>query len=432
MNLLVYGAGYVGLTTSISLAEKGNTVVCIDKDKNKIKNLNLGNISIYEKGMTELLGKNLKNGSIKFNFYIENIGKSIDAIFVCVGTPEKSNGDAEVKYVYEVIDDIISKIDKDIIIIIKSTVPIGECDRIEKYIRINLKKEVKIEIVSNPEFLSQGRALKDALEKQRIVIGAESKNSIKVMNKIYKNFEQEKLVTTRVNSEMIKYASNSFLALKISYINEIANLCEKVGANIQQVSKGMGLDERIGNNFLNAGIGYGGSCFPKDTKAFVYLAKKNNYRLKLIEDTIKINEEQNMILIEKAKSILNLFTGLKVAVLGLTFKPNTDDVREAPSIKNIRKLLEYGAYIDAYDPKGIEMCKKIIPNIKYSENIEECINQADLCFIFSEWEEIKKIDTKLFALKMKRPLVFDGRNCYSLEEMKKNKIEYYSIGRKIF
>lgn len=430
MELLVVGAGYVGLVTSVCLAENGSNVICIDNNKKKISKLNLGKSIIYEKGLKELLIKNLKNKRLKFFDHIEEIFKDINAIFICVGTPEKTNGDAELKYVYEAVYEIISKIKRDCIIVVKSTVPVGECDKIEKFIANNLKTDINVEVVSNLEFLSQGRAIQDALEEQRIIIGAKSEHSINIMKEIYKNFKQEKMITTRKNAEMIKYASNSFLALKISYINSIADLCENIGADIQDVSRGMGMDKRIGNSFLNAGIGYGGSCFPKDTKALLNLAKKSRVELNLINNTIKINEEHNIILIKKAKKIIKSFKGVKVAILGLTFKPNTDDLRESPALKNIKELALEGANIAAYDPVGIPMCKTTFPNIKYCLNIEDTIKDAEICFIFTEWENIRNFNKYKYVELMKRPLVFDGRNCYDIEEMKNEKIEYYSIGRR--
>lgn len=430
MNLLIVGAGYVGLTTSVCLANRGNIVVCIDNNKEKIRKLNSGKSVIHEKGIQELLEKALKNNTIKFSNNIESISDDINAIFICVGTPEKENGDVELKYVYEAVKEILNKINKDNILVIKSTVPVGECENIEKFIKNNINRNINIEVVSNPEFLSQGRAVEDTLKEQRIIIGAENEDTIKIMNKIYEKFPQEKLITTRKNAEMIKYASNSFLALKISYINSIANLCEILGADIECVAKGIGLDKRIGNSFLKAGVGYGGSCFPKDTKALANLAIKNGVALKLIEDTIEINDNQNFILFEKAKKIIPSFHEVNVAILGLTFKPETDDLREAPALKNLQKLIKEGANISVYDPVANNKCKDIFPNIKYNSRIEDTIENAEACFIFTEWEDIKKFDEYKFIKLMKRPLIFDGRNCYDLEKMKKMNIEYYSIGRR--
>lgn len=429
MKVIVIGAGYVGLTTGVCLAERGNEVVCIDNDIEKIKRLNSGDPLIYEEGLEDLLQKNLKTKKIKFISCIDVMPEDVRVIYICVGTPEKIDGDIELKYVYGVIEDLITKINKECIIVIKSTVPVGECEKIESFIQKKIEKNVHIEVVSNPEFLSQGRALRDSLETQRIIIGAESKQSIKIMNEIYKNFRQDKLITTRKNAEMIKYASNSFLALKISYINSIANLCEKVSADVQVVAKGMGMDERIGSKFLKAGIGYGGSCFPKDTKALVKMAEKNNIRLDLVRDTILINESQNLKLIGMSKKYFQSFKGLNIAVLGLTFKPNTNDLRGAPSLKNIELLLKEGANITIYDPivKANEV--NFMKNVSFENTIESTIKDKDVCFIFTEWESIKKFKVDKYYKLMKRAIIFDGRNCYELPKMKENKIEYFSIGR---
>ena len=303
--------------------------------------------------------------------------------------------------------------------------------KIEKFIKANLKNKVKVDIVSNPEFLSQGTAVRDTLHAQRIVIGVQNKNAENIMKQVYDGLGQQYVITDRESAEMIKYASNDFLALKISYINEIANLCEIVGANIQDVAKGMGLDSRIGNKFLQAGIGYGGSCFPKDTKALSWLANFNDYEIKTIKAAIEVNENQKLKLIKKARKYYESFEGLNIAILGLTFKPNTDDLREAPSLTNIPILLDDGANIKVYDPIGENNFKKIYPKeITYCKSIEETLKDADLCFIFTEWDFVKNMDITLYEKLMKKPIVIDGRNCYDLEKMKKTNIIYESIGRK--
>ena len=315
-------------------------------------------------------------------------------------------------------------------IVIKSTVPIGTNDSIEKFIRKNLKNNVKIELASNPEFLSQGTAVMDTLNASRIVIGVESEWAKNILEEVYKPFNQPIVVTNRNSAEMIKYASNDFLALKISFMNDIANLCEIVGANIEDVAKGMSYDERIGSKFLKAGIGYGGSCFPKDTKALHWLSSHNGYELKTVKAAIEVNEAQKLRLVRKANNLVDSFEGIKVAVLGLTFKPETDDLREAPSIPNIQYLIERGADVIAYDPIGIENAKKIFNNsIRYTTSIDEAIENADICFIMTEWKQILDYDIANYKNKMKRPLVLDGRNCYRLDSMKDIGIEYYSIGR---
>lgn len=430
MKIVVAGTGYVGLVTAVCLSEVGHTVTCVDVDENKIKTLNEGKSPIFEPGLEELMKKNRER--LEFTLESKKAYETADVIFVGVGTPEKKDGSANLKYVYEVAKEIAENVKKDVIVVIKSTVPIGTNKKIEKYLNSNLKNKVRIEVVSNPEFLSQGTAVRDTLHAQRIVIGVNSRFAEKVMKEVYDGFGQPYVITDRESAEMIKYASNDFLALKISYMNEIANLCEIVGANIQDVAKGMGMDTRIGNKFLNAGIGYGGSCFPKDTKALSWLANFNDYELKTIKAAIEVNSNQKLKLIKKARKYYDDFEGLNIAVLGLTFKPNTDDLREAPSLYNIPILLDEGANIKAYDPVGENNFKKIYPKeITYCNNIEETLKNADICFIFTEWDEIKNIELGKYDELMKTPIVLDGRNCYDLNEVKKEKMIYESIGRKI-
>lgn len=367
---------------------------------------------------------------MRFEHTLEKIDEKNEAIFICVGTPEKSNGEPELKYVYEAVNEIISKIRNDIVIVVKSTVPVGECDHIETYIKIHKKNDFNIEVVSNPEFLSQGTAIKDYLEIQRIIMGANTERTINTLNKIYEEFPQRKLITTRKNAEMIKYVSNAFLALKISYINSIVCLCEKLGADIQIVSNGVGMDERIGRNFQNAGIGYGGSCFPKDTKALLKLGEKNHISLDLVKETILINEKQNLKLLDIAKKHFKSFKGMNIAILGLTFKPNTNDLREAPALKNIQILLNEGANITVYDPIiNKSELNKIYKEIIFEDTIEKAIYNKDICFIFTEWEIIKKFDIDKYKELMKDAFVLDGRNCYEISKMKEKKIKYFSIGR---
>ena len=430
MKIVVAGTGYVGLVTAVCLSEVGHTVTCVDVNEEKISMLNEGKSPIYEPGLEELMIKN--KSLLTYTLDSKNTYKDADVIFIGVGTPEKKDGSANLKYVYEVAKEIAQSIEKDCAIVVKSTVPIGTNNKIEKFIKANLKNKVKVEIVSNPEFLSQGTAVKDTLHAQRIVLGVQSKHAEDIMKQVYDGFGQPYVITDRESAEMIKYASNDFLALKISYINEIANLCEIVSANIQDVAKGMGMDARIGNKFLQAGIGYGGSCFPKDTKALSWLANFNDYEIKTIKAAIEVNENQKLKLIKKARKYYETFEGLNIAVLGLTFKPNTDDLREAPSLTNIPILLDDGANIKAYDPVGEKNFKKIYPNeITYCKSVEETLKEADLCFIFTEWDFVKELDITIYEKLMRKPIVIDGRNCYNLEEMKKTNITYDSIGRKI-
>ena len=430
MKIVVAGTGYVGLVTAVCLSEIGHTVTCVDVNKEKIDMLNEGKSPIFEPQLEELMSKNRE----KLNFTTESAKayKNADVIYIGVGTPEKKDGSANLKYVYEVVKEIAQNVENDVIVVVKSTVPIGTNKKIEKYLTANLKNKVKAEVVSNPEFLSQGTAVRDTLKAQRIVLGVNSKNAEKVMKEIYDGFGQPYVITDRESAEMIKYASNDFLALKISYINEIANMCEIVGANVQDVAKGMGMDSRIGNKFLQAGIGYGGSCFPKDTKALHWLGNYYDYELKTIKAAIEVNSNQKIKLIKKARKYYESFEGLNVAVLGLTFKPNTDDLREAPSLDNIPILLDEGAIVKAYDPIGEKNFKKIYPNeITYCKSIEETLKDADICLIFTEWDFVKNLDISTYEKLMRKPIVLDGRNCYNLEDVKKYNIVYESIGRKI-
>ena len=431
MKIAIAGTGYVGLVTGVCLAEVGHeNVVCLDVDKQKVDLMKDGVSPIYEEHLEELMKKNYEKGRIDYTTNYKEAYKDADIIMIAVGTPERSDGSANLDYIKKVAKQIASSVTKDTLVVIKSTVPIGTNDAIEKFIRENLKNNVRIELASNPEFLSQGTAVMDTLNASRIVIGVESEWAKNILEKVYKPFNQPIVVTNRNSAEMIKYASNDFLALKISFMNDIANLCEIVGANIEDVAKGMSYDERIGSKFLKAGIGYGGSCFPKDTKALHWLASHNGYELKTVKAAIEVNESQKLRLVRKAANLVESFDGMKVCVLGLTFKPETDDLREAPSIPNIQYLLERGAEVVAYDPVGIENAKKIFKDsITYTTSIDEAIKDADICFIMTEWKQILNYDISNYKNKMKRPLVFDGRNCYTLDTMKDLGIEYYSIGR---
>lgn len=428
MKIVVAGTGYVGLVTAVCLSEAGHEVICVDVNEEKIKILKEGKSPIFEPGLEELMKKN--KSLLSYTLDAKNAYKEADVIFVGVGTPEKKDGSANLKYVYDVAKEIAESVEKDCIIVIKSTVPIGTNKRMEKFINDNLKHKVNVEIVSNPEFLSQGTAVRDTLHAQRIVLGVPSKKAEEVMKKVYDGFNIPYVITNRESAEMIKYASNDFLALKISYVNEIANLCEIVGADIQDVTKGMGMDSRIGNKFLQAGIGYGGSCFPKDTKALSWLANFNDYEIKTVKAAIEVNENQKLKLIKKARKYYDNFEGLTIAVLGLTFKPNTDDLREAPSLANIPILLDDGAKIKAYDPIGEKNFKKFYPNeIMYCNSMEETLKDADICFIFTEWDFVKNFEISKYEKLMRKPIVIDGRNCYNLDDIRNTKITYDSIGR---
>ncbi|WP_294155346.1 UDP-glucose/GDP-mannose dehydrogenase family protein [uncultured Clostridium sp.] len=430
MKIVVSGTGYVGLVTGVCLAEKNYEVICVDIDENKVEMMKRGISPIYEPGLDELLKRNYSRGNLKFTTDYKNAYRDADIIFIGVGTPERTDGSANLDYVLNVSRQIAENIEKDCLIVVKSTVPIGTNDRIEEFILENLKNDVQIEVASNPEFLSQGTAVKDTLEARRIVIGVETEIAEKILRNVYERYNQPIVVTNRRSAEMIKYASNDFLALKISFINEIANFCEVVGADIEDVTKGMSYDPRIGDKFLKAGIGYGGSCFPKDTKALHWLSNDNGKEIRTIRAAIDVNENQKYKLFRQAKKRFGSLKGLRMAVLGLTFKPGTDDLREAPSIPNVRRMLDEGAQVVAYDPVGEDNFKKIYPTeIEYADKPEEALVNADMVFIFTEWDEIKNINLSIFTQLMKKPVIFDGRNCYKIAEALDKKIDYYSIGR---
>lgn len=428
MKIAVAGTGYVGLVTGVCLAEHGHSVTCIDIDDKKVALMKAGISPIYEPGIEALMVKNME----KLNFTTEykEAYKDADVIFIGVGTPEKQDGSANLNYVYGVAAQIAETIEKDCVVVVKSTVPIGTNDKVEDMIKSQLVHDLNVYVASNPEFLAQGTAVKDTLHPSRIVIGVEESFPGEVLKEVYKDFNAPIVVTNRKSAEMIKYASNDFLALKISFINEIANLCEIIGADIEDVTLGMGFDKRIGDRFLNAGIGYGGSCFPKDTKALHWLANFHDNELKTVKAAIDVNESQKLKLIKKSRKYFDNLSGLNVAVLGLTFKPGTDDLREAPTLVNIPIMIEDGANVKAWDPVGVENFKKKYPDeITYCNTIEDTIKDADVCFIFTEWEEVKSFDLSNFSKLMKTPIIIDGRNCYDLSSARKASIIYDSIGR---
>lgn len=428
MKIAVAGTGYVGLVTGVCLASKGHQVTCVDVDEAKIRMMQKGISPIYEEGLEELMHESMDN--LTFTTDYASAYKDANVIFIGVGTPEKKDGSANLTYVYKVAKQIAETVEHDCVVVVKSTVPIGTNDKVEAYLNTNLAHDVRISVASNPEFLAQGTAVRDTLHAARIVLGVETEQAGVVLKEVYADFDAPILVTNRRSAEMIKYASNDFLALKISYINEIANLCEIVGANVEDVAKGMGYDPRIGNRFLNSGIGYGGSCFPKDTKALSWLASFNDNEMKTIKAAIEVNEGQKLKLIKKARKYYDEFEGLTVAVLGLTFKPGTDDLREAPSLVNIPLLLDDGAKVKAWDPVGIKNFKKHYPDeIEYCDTIEETITDADICFIFTEWEGVTQLDVNLYKKLMKKPIILDGRNCYSIEDFRGTGMTYDSIGR---
>ncbi len=428
MKITVAGTGYVGLVTGVCLAEVGHIVTCVDVNETKIEKMKQGISPIYETGLEELLQKNLNDNRLFFTTNYKEAYLDSEVIFIGVGTPEKSDGSVNLDYVFQVAKEIAESVEQDCLVVVKSTVPIGSNDKIEKFIRNRCP--FPIEVVSNPEFLAQGTAVRDTLNASRIVIGVESEHAKEVLMEVYKPFNIPILVMNRRSAEMVKYASNDFLALKISFMNDIANLCEIVNANIDDVALGMSYDKRIGKEFLRAGIGYGGSCFPKDTKALHWLASQNNYELKTVKAAIEVNENQKFRLYKKAIQKYECLKGLRIAVLGLTFKPGTDDLREAPSIPNVTAFIEDHADVIVYDPIGMTNFQKLFPTeVSYAESAVDALSGADICFIFTEWSEIMSLTPMDFVRNMNKPVVYDGRNCFKVEDMKKAGISYYSIGR---
>lgn len=443
MRIAVAGTGYVGLVTGVALAHIGHNVTCVDVDEKKVETMRKGISPIYEEGLEELMKSNKER--IVYTTDYKNAYKNAEVIFIGVGTPERKDGSANLDYVYNVCEQIAESLENDCVVVVKSTVPIGTNDKVEEFLRSKVKNGIKVYVASNPEFLAQGTAVRDTLYASRIVVGTNHRTAERTMKKVYspltkKPYKVPYLAMDRRSAEMVKYASNDFLALKISYINEIANFCEKVGADIQDVTKGMSYDSRIGSKFLNAGIGYGGSCFPKDTKALHWLSKEVDRELKTVSACIEVNKSQKIVLYKKLRHILHSLEGKTIAVLGLTFKPGTDDLREAPSIDNIELLLDSGCHIKAYDPISTESFKKRIQykleddgntgTIEYYTEIDEAIKGADATLIMTEWPQIKEYSLTNYEELMNTPLVLDGRNCYDLKDVFKTNVKYVSIGRK--
>ena len=432
MKICMVGTGYVGLVSGACFADLGNIVYCVDKDKNKIDKLNSGEIPIYEPGLNEIVKKNYQSNRLKFTQDLSKAVKFSDIIFICVGTPSlKKNKSADLSFVFNVAKEISKNINKFKIIVTKSTVPVTTGDKIEKII-LKRKSKKLFEVVSNPEFLREGDAVRDFRFPDRIVVGSNNKKIIKKLESLYEPLIKKGCIffsTNRRGAEMIKYASNAFLATKISYINEIANFCEKTHVNIEDVSLGMGLDKRIGGRFLRAGPAYGGSCFPKDTKAITVTADSYNTNLSIIKSVIKSNSNRRMLLIKKIEKILsNKIKNKKITVLGVTFKPNTDDMRESTSLLMIPYLNKKGAKIAYYDPSGEKKVFNKLKNVSFSENIIDACSKADLIIIHTEWDEFKSIDFKKIC-KNKNLKIYDMRNLYSSDKMIKSGIKYYSIGR---
>jgi len=438
MKIAVIGTGYVGLVTGACLAKVGVTVTCIDIDENKINNLNNGVIPIYEPGLTSLVKKNVSQNRLFFSTSIKDNLKDVDAVFIAVGTPPDEDGSADLKYVLNVARDIGQYMNDYLVVITKSTVPIGTAEKVRQTIQSELDKRsenIAFDVASNPEFLREGDAINDFLQPDRIVIGVDSKKAEKILRRLYQPFIKNNHPVIFVDipsSEMIKYAANSMLATRISFMNEIANLCERVGANVDHIKKGIGTDTRIGSKFLNAGVGYGGSCFPKDVKALIKSADSLGYDMELLKSVEKVNESQKSILFSKILKHYNgNIKGLNFALWGLSFKPQTDDMREASALVLIDLIVEAGANIIAYDPIAIAECKRRIGNkIKYVNNQYDVLKNTDALIITTEWDEFKLPKFTFVEQNLKAKVIFDGRNIYSLNIMKDFGYTYYSIGRK--
>ena len=430
MKLCMIGTGYVGLVSGTCFADIGNQVYCVDKDKKKIDKLNLGISPIYEPGLDELIKKNYEAKRLFFTSDIKKAINSSDILFICVGTPSKKGSlKVDLSYVYKCVKEILSHTKKKKIIVTKSTVPIGTGDEIEKIIK---KKKNLFSVVSNPEFLREGEAIRDFRYPDRIIVGSNNKNEFKIMKKLYSSLISKGakfFTTTRRGAELIKYASNAFLATKITFINELANLCEKTGINIEDISLGIGSDSRIGGRFLRAGPAYGGSCFPKDTKGLVAAADKFGSNMSIVKSVINSNYKRVGLLTNRVHKILgNNLKNKKISILGVTFKPNTDDMRDSTSLKMIPYYCKKGAKVSYYDPSGEKKEFMKIKNCEFKNNIKKNCHEADLIILLTEWDEFKSIDFKRIN-KKKNLKIYDLRNLYDQEEMKKNKLKYYSVGR---
>lgn len=430
MKITLVGTGHVGLITGACLAEIGHEVTCYDIDYNKIEMLKLGVIPFYEPGLTELVKKNIENGRLLFTCMDKEALSDCEIIYITVGTPMGLNGEVNLSYLYDAVDQIAKNITKNVTIVTKSTVPIGTNQIMKERIEKRNPLKVSVEIVSNPEFLREGSAIYDTFSADRIVLGSDCKQAAELVEKINQPFGVPIFKTNLQSAELIKYGSNAFLATKISFINEIALLCEKIGANIEDVAHGMGLDSRIGPDYLMAGTGYGGSCFPKDVNALIHTAHNQEIDLKILKAANDVNQKQQIILIDKAKQYFGSLQNKKATILGLSFKPNTDDIRESPALRIIKALIEEGAKISAYDPVAMDNAKQQLGDtINYASSIEEALLDSEMAFIITDWDEIKKFPLSQYEKLMKTPALFDGRNCYPLNEADNSAIVYYSIGR---
>ncbi|MGY3697186.1 UDPglucose 6-dehydrogenase [Bradyrhizobium sp. USDA 3240] len=433
MKIAMVGTGYVGLVSGACFADFGHQVVCVDKDAGKIEALKRGKIPIYETDLDKLVETNTAAGRLTFTTELAGAVGDADAVFIAVGTPSRrGDGHADLSYVYAAAKEIGAALKKFTVVVTKSTVPVGTGDEVERLIR-ETRPDADFAVASNPEFLREGAAIQDFRHPDRIVVGTEDDRAKRVMGEVYRPLYLNQapiLYTARRTAELIKYAANAFLATKITFINEIADLSEKVGANVQEVARGIGLDNRIGTKFLHAGAGYGGSCFPKDTRALFKTALDHDVQLKIVEATLTANDNRKRAMARKVANVLGgELRGKTIGVLGLTFKPDTDDMREAPSIPLINGLIDFGASVRAYDPVGMEQARKELPEIAYCKDAYECAHQADALVIVTEWRQFRALDLKRIKQEMKHPVVVDLRNIYRPDEMAAHGFTYDSIGR---
>lgn len=429
MNICVIGTGYVGLVTGACFADMGNKVICVDIDKGKIGKLKKGIMPIYEPGLEKLVKTNKKRKRIEFTTDLKEGVRKSAIIFIAVGTPPKEDGGADLTYVENVARQIAQNMTSYKLIVEKSTVPVETGEWVKRTVKANNTHKVSFDVASNPEFLREGSAIEDFVNPDRIVIGVESKRAKDLLLELYRSFKAPVVVTDIRSAEIIKHASNSFLATKISFINAISNICEKAGADVGKVAEGMGLDKRIGKSFLNAGVGFGGFCFPKDLAAFINISEKLGYDFGLLKEVERINESQKRLLIKIIEENLWIVKGKTIGILGLSFKPNTDDIRFAPSLDIISALLEEGAKINVYDPKAMDKAKKVLKGVKFCGNSYEAARMADCLVIVTEWDEFKELDLKKIKKLLKQPLIIDGRNIYDPATVRKAGFKYVCIGR---
>jgi UDPglucose 6-dehydrogenase len=433
MRIAVVGSGYVGLVSGACLADFGHNVVCIDKDAGKIEKLEKGIMPIFEPGLAELVAKNRRDNRLSFSTDLARSVKGAEAVFIAVGTPSRrGDGHADLHFVYDATREIARALDAPCVVITKSTVPVGTGDEVERILREE-RPELEVSVVSNPEFLREGAAINDFKRPDRIVVGAQDQRGREALTAIYRPLylNQAPLIfTDRRTSELIKYAANAFLATKITFINEMADLCEAVGANVQEVARGIGLDNRIGTKFLHAGPGYGGSCFPKDTLALIRTANDYAVPLSIVESVVSANDKRKRAMSRRVIAALDgNVRGKTIAILGLTFKPNTDDMRDAPSISVIQSLQDAGAEIRAYDPEGEEQARQVLDGVEYAPSALSCLDGADAACILTEWDEFRALDLPEIARRLKRPVLIDLRNIFRPEEAKAAGLKYSSIGR---